>query len=518
MYELLAHVRRHLVEWTQTQTQGPVDRVMQTALQVSTSSTGSLRASAEIVEVQNRWSKIKGRTSAGRYAVTSTRTIAMEEENEETNGLSTLRGTSDGSIRSLSSNSNQSQAASHSSGSNTNAPPQMFTKSKKLLRQPSENSVVSFARDTRQWGVEMDLQLGQMTLRSRHLSALPTDVANNRDVLELFGESTIQASTLESGEHRRKYRLVGLSHELHYWHTPHMSCSPMSDQFEREYNPTELFNSETWIKGIWEPLRDAQYNGRPMQPPAMTFMMQEAPLRETAEVCVLLGLHQKLGGPYKLVYIFRRYKCVHVYECVSHGREWWYTLHLTTDNRYTLLDMQPSTKKEIKSDPPAWWLNGAGVSYPTDGPQPYLFNDITKEPNRSPTKSVVVVRDASHVDNLSGGIETFVPSRLLYGLIPSCLFELYDFYQDQTNQNDLRGNGRRKLRGYPKDDDATRTIIFVELGSIGTWDTGSKGNNGMANKLDPTQNVNSYNNITGLPGRAVRVHRRSKAGTFKIEK
>ena len=37
----------------------------------------------------------------------------------------------------------------------------------------------------------------------------------------------------------------------------------------------------------------------------------------------------------------------------------------------------------------------------------------------------------------------------------------------------------------------------------------------MANKLDPTQNVNSYNNITGLPGRAVRVHRRSKAAVEK---
>ena len=152
MYELLSHVRRQIVVWAKEQTQGPVDRVMQTALQVSTSSTGSLRASAEIVEVQNRWSKIKGKTSSGRYAVTSTRTIAMEDE-EDKNALSVednLRGISVESLREKSASGATSKA----------------TRKKKLLRQPSEESVVSFARDTRQWGVEMDIQLGQMTLVS----------------------------------------------------------------------------------------------------------------------------------------------------------------------------------------------------------------------------------------------------------------------------------------------------------------------------------------------------------------
>jgi hypothetical protein len=138
---------------------------------------------------------------------------------------------------------------------------------------------------------------------------------------------------------------------------------------------TELFPTESWIKGIFEPLRDAQFNGRPMQPPAMTFMMQEKPMREDAEVAVLLGLHQTLGGPYKLVYVFRRYKCVHVYECISHGREFWFSLHLTTDNRYTLLDLQPSLKQKIKADPPDWWLRGAGAPYPTSKPYDDSFGD-----------------------------------------------------------------------------------------------------------------------------------------------
>jgi hypothetical protein len=74
------------------------------------------------------------------------------------------------------------------------------------------------------------------------------------------------------------------------------------------------------------------------------------------------------------------------------------------------------------------------------------------------------MRDASHPNNLSGGPEMYVPPRLLYGVVPHCLFEAYDFYQDETSKGDMRGNGTRKVRGYPKDEDATRTIVFVEFG------------------------------------------------------
>ena len=60
------------------------------------------------------------------------------------------------------------------------------------------------------YGVELDLQLGQMTLRSRHLSALPSNVASHPDVTALFGDATIQASTIETSQHRSRYRLVSV--------------------------------------------------------------------------------------------------------------------------------------------------------------------------------------------------------------------------------------------------------------------------------------------------------------------
>ena len=49
-------------------------------------------------------------------------------------------------------------------------------------------------------GVEIDIQLAQMTLRSKHLMALPSNVASNLDVVHIFGDKTMQVSRWKSGE------------------------------------------------------------------------------------------------------------------------------------------------------------------------------------------------------------------------------------------------------------------------------------------------------------------------------
>jgi hypothetical protein len=151
----------------------------------------------------------------------------------------------------------------------------------------------------------------------------------------------VQASLIESAEHRTRYTLVGKHHEIAWWHTPHAACPPVADEWERQYDPSELFASERWIARIFEPIRENFFNGP--NPPPMQFMMPERALSDDAEVAVLLGLHQNIGGPFKLVYVFKRLKCVHVYECVSQGRQWWFSLHMTSDVRYCLKEMQPST-------------------------------------------------------------------------------------------------------------------------------------------------------------------------------
>ncbi|KAJ1423900.1 hypothetical protein B484DRAFT_102886 [Ochromonadaceae sp. CCMP2298] len=181
------------------------------------------------------------------------------------------------------------------------------------------------------------------------------------------------------------------------------------------------------MASLFEPLRKSFYDGP--SPPPMQFLMPEKALSADAEVGVLLGLHQTIGGPFKLVYLFRRLRCVHVFECTTQGREWYYSLHLTSDNRYALRDMQPSAHNRDHQYPD-WWIRGAGVPYPS-GVRDYLTNDLTGV-SENPSTSVLVVREASHHLNLSGGKELLVPSRFLYGALPQALLDAYRFWEDES--------------------------------------------------------------------------------------
>ena len=429
LYELLAVQRRRLIEYCLSMSQGPLDLVLQTSLQVSTSSAGVLQRRV-VVDSQNRWSRIAGTRSRGRFAVASTR-------------------------------SGVTPATKAIAGS----PPRP-----QLKRQNSWDRAVGEVSESAFVGVEMDLQIGQMTLRSKHLAALASNIANNPDVMDIFsGKGTIQASQLEDAEFRQRYRLVGLNHELDFWASGHKACLPLSGCWERTYDPSELFPTEQWVASLFEPVRKSFFNGP--RPPAMSFLMPEHPLHPDAEVAVLVGEHQYLGGSFKLVYLFRRLRCLHVYECVSHAHQWWWTLHLTTDVRYTLRDMHPSIQDRSRP-PPYWWARGAGKPYP-QGPAYTLYNDLDK----GGIASVLIRRDAAHPDNWSGGQETLVPKRLLFGVIPDCLHDKYRFWQDASLFNwksslsrDTQASHHKRLRGYPRSGESAEHILIVEFSALGNWD------------------------------------------------
>ena len=123
---------------------------------------------------------------------------------------------------------------------------------------------------------------------------------------------------LESAEHRERYSLVGLNHELEYWTTSHTDCPPLSEAYERDYDPADLAPHETWIAKLFEPVRKSFFGGP--KPPPMQFMMPMT-IPASAEIVVLVGLHQVLRGTYKLVHIFRHLKGLHIFEVLSQGRQ-----------------------------------------------------------------------------------------------------------------------------------------------------------------------------------------------------
>ena len=93
---------------------------------------------------------------------------------------------------------------------------------------------------------------------------------------------------------------------MEYWESGHRDCPPLGDQWGRDYDPSELEDGEAWVAKLFEPVRKNFFDGP--QPPPMQFLMPEKALRKDAEVALLCGLHQSIGGPWKLVVLFRRLK------------------------------------------------------------------------------------------------------------------------------------------------------------------------------------------------------------------
>ena len=207
VYELLCHQRRRLITYIRGMKQGALDELMQTVLFMSSSFTGAFRADSTVLDNSNMWSKIMGERSVGRWGVGSTRTTVSDESTKE-------------SIASVA-----------------------------LSIDDRNDDVVEIA-DTGMLPVEIDLQLCQMTLNSKHLQSLASAIANHPDVKNIFGDATMQASLIERAENRQRYRLVGLEHELEYWSDAHTRCPPLGDEWEREYDPAGLAESEKWITSV----------------------------------------------------------------------------------------------------------------------------------------------------------------------------------------------------------------------------------------------------------------------------
>jgi hypothetical protein len=84
-------------------------------------------------------------------------------------------------------------------------------------KAPSED--IASAEPNAGLGAEIDFQLAALTVKNAHVIALDEEVANMPDVKAVFGNESMQATTIQSAEHRVIYRLMGRGHDVHFWHT-----------------------------------------------------------------------------------------------------------------------------------------------------------------------------------------------------------------------------------------------------------------------------------------------------------
>ena len=80
-------------------------------------------------------------------------------------------------------------------------------------------------------------------------------------------------------------------------------------------------------------------------------LMPDNALPETAGVAYLVASHPKEGGTWKEIYVYRHFKCVHIYNVHSYGRRWYRSLWFTTDVRFTLRELTPCTGSRCRNPP-----------------------------------------------------------------------------------------------------------------------------------------------------------------------
>ena len=291
--------------------------------------------------------------------------------------------------------------------------------------------------------MQVDVQVMQLTLTGAQPQALDQRCARDSDVLAVFGYVAMQACLTQRSSLRHVYRIVGRSHTIARW-TPE-SKLPVQDFF-REYYPDELFPSEkAWLPDIFEPVRLKYMNGP--QPPPLQIFLPDQPLPQDATCAYMVGKQQNVAGVWREIFVYRVWRMVHVYRIEELGGRFYRILEYTSDSRYTLREMQPDVSHR-KLPWAHWERHGAGHPY---------------EGGREAQQSCVITRDATIDANLSLGVETYIPERLLYGLLPQALFATfaYDFWQDEEDH--IRGYPRTDPSGKPINESAAQHVIFVQL-------------------------------------------------------
>ena len=399
IFEMLATQRRRLITWTREQSQKCLNELMESTIRVTVGTGGRRKSDIDSLTTDSTrvWAFIGGPRSAGRFSVAATRRIGTVNTDECSIEVGTIG-------------------------------------------------------DDVELGIELDLQIVQLTMKSSHLKALDTKIASDPDVQSIFGKKSMQGSIIESTMHRTWVNLIGRGHSIQHWKTAdERSCV---QDFDRLYSAGELEGGpEAWIVALFEPVRMAYMT----QPFVLEVCMPEEQLSPDAEVACLIGIHPKNGGTWKEIFVYKYLKMVHVYNVTSHGRRFYRVLEYTTNVKHTLREMQPSLD-DRRSPWPEWERHGAGHPYADHWNNPV---------------SCVITRGWDFEENLSGGEETYLPPRLLYGIVPHSLLDTHKFWQDESDN----------IRGYALDKNSIH-FIFIELVTLSkVAATGREGTCGIIKRM-----------------------------------
>ena len=259
---------------------------------------------------------------------------------------------------------------------------------------------------------EINVQLGEFTLQKQHMQLLPSSTFDDVDFIQVFGADAknfgIQCAGVKKTSKRSWLRLVGRRHDIQLWvpddRTPTNPCGRLLGRY-----PRGLKSSEEWIRAVLDPV---------VKDYADTMHLSIQAEECVGNVAKLAGHFHSSGPqeegdttfePLREVYVVRDPPVVQVFDVVEHGRRWYRELVYCSSDGMSLHDMQISAKQ-------------------FDGVEPrFVGGDLSGR--RRASRSLVITRNLS----VASGLETFIPTRFLTGILPDGLIDGYIFWQRNTD-------------------------------------------------------------------------------------
>jgi hypothetical protein len=170
---------------------------------------------------------------------------------------------------------------------------------------------------------EINIQLGEFTLKKQQMQLVPERVYDNSDFEDVFGtvakDIGMQCAVVQLTTNCEWLRLVGNRHDAQLWTA---DTRAPAHPFKRSY-PGGLSATEQWVSQILSPL---------MQPYKTTsrISMQPADCSE-ANFARLTGYFfgkasSERYEPLREIVVIREPPAVHVYNVIEHGRRWYQQL------------------------------------------------------------------------------------------------------------------------------------------------------------------------------------------------
>jgi Ca2+-binding EF-hand superfamily protein len=344
--------------------------------------------------------------------------------------------------------------------------------------------------------IEIDVLTADVFFRASHIEPVPNYMARTHDFGEVFGEDPQHCALVASHDNRTWVRLVGKSMNLRHWNRPEKDIAlvnlpfalptpPGADgerwlcfgcgkpyplqaegcgeckrkrpphphgfkwmdvEYGRAYIPLKAIvgEHERWVFEAFEPVLYSIFGGRPKVP--FDIFMPTRQLSGHHGECRMLALH---GTTWKEFVVQRDRGVVSMYVLLEHGRRMYRSLEFTSNTRFCLHHLPPNT--DDRANP---WHPSVR----------YAAGDMKVKTRIS--SSLVISRD----DNEDDIEETFTPTRLLQGVLPSALLDNFHFWQADKDDS---------FRGLPKNPSDPQwayriTARLVRLDDHGRHDVDSK--------------------------------------------